>query len=80
MQWLTDACTQEQLAEEHGVKQPRISQILSRVKKWRANLRPQEDGELSHDERQRAERWEHQELHRGIYQRAIRDYDSASRS
>ena len=46
------------------------------MKKWRANLRPQEDGELSHAERQRAERWEQQQLHRGIYQRAIRRFDS----
>ena len=71
-----DGRTQEELAEQHHVSQSRISQIVRRVERWRANLRPQEEGELSHEERQRLERWRARRLQEGIYARAIRRFDA----
>ena len=72
-----DGRSQEELAAKHHVSQPRISQILQRVQKWRANVRPQEAGELTHQEQQRLDRWGTRQMHEGLYRRSLRDYDAA---
>ena len=77
LQYLDGGRSQEELAEKHRLTQSRISQIISRVQKWRANLRPQESGELSHEERQRLDYFANREMHESIRRRAIRDYDAA---
>src|SRR5262245_13045090 len=79
LEFLDGGRTQADLAENHRLTQPRISQILSRVQKWRANLRPQEEGELSYEERRRLNYYANREMHESIRRRAIRDYDSAPR-
>src|SRR5215207_8753611 len=66
-----------ELAAEHGLSPSRISQIVRRVEKWRANASPLEDGDLNHQERQRLERWLARERSQAIYDRAIRAYDTA---
>ena len=77
MQWLAEACPQQQLAEDHGLKQPRISQILQ-PREEVAGQPAAAGGRRAEPRRSGSglERWEQQQLHRGIYQRAIRDYDS----
>ena len=69
--------SQEELAEKHRVSQPRISKILQRVRKWRANRRPQEAGELTHQEQQRLDYWQRRQMQEDIYRRSLRDYDHA---
>src|SRR5262245_19709770 len=75
----TRGCSQQQLAADNRLSQSRISQILRRVEQWRANLRPQAEGELDHAERQRLERWLERERQQAIYDRAIRAFDTAPR-
>src|SRR5262245_46844027 len=76
---LTHGVTQEELAKEHRLSQSRVSQILRRVAKWWANLRPEPEGELAPEERQRLERWLERERQQAIYDRGIRGFDSAAK-
>jgi hypothetical protein len=70
-------CSQASLAKEHRLSQSRISQILRRVERWRANLRPSDCGELDHAQRQRIERQLERERHQELYDRGLRGFDSA---
>ena len=68
----TTGKTQSQLAADHDLTQRRISQIIQRVERWRANLIPAASGELDRQESQRLERWLEQQRLQCIYDHAMR--------
>ena len=68
--------SQAQLAEDNHLSQRRISEIVRRVEHWRANLLPAAAGELEPQQQARLERYLEQQRLQGIYDRAIRAYDT----
>jgi Sigma-70, region 4 len=68
--------TQEDLAEKYRLSQRRISAIISRVERWRADVIPAAEGELDRKQRERFERWAERERLQGIQSRAMRAYDT----
>jgi len=68
--------TQQELADEYHLSQRRISAIVCRVERWRAELLPAVDEELDSRERQRLERWLERERLQAIHSRAMRAYDT----
>ena len=72
----TTGVSQAKLAEDNHLSQRRISAIITRVDRWRANLIPAAAGQLDHHQAQRLERWLEQQRLQAVFQRAIRDYDT----
>ena len=70
------ARTQTELAEDYDLSQRRISEIIKRVERWRADLIPAAAGELEPRQQQRVDRWLEHERLRSIHARAIRAYDT----
>jgi hypothetical protein len=70
------ARTQAELAEDYDLSQRRISEIIKRVERWRADLIPAEAGELEPKQQQRVDRWLEHERLRSVHDRAIRAYDT----
>jgi hypothetical protein len=73
----TQGCTQASLAKEHHISQRRVSEIVRRVERWRANLIPDQESELDHEQRVRLDRWLERERGQAIFDRAIRAFDNA---
>jgi transcriptional regulator with XRE-family HTH domain len=76
---MTRGLSQAELAEQQGLSQSRISQILRRVEKWRGEVWPAEAGELDHAQRQRVERWLEHQRQQAIYDRALAAFDRGPR-
>jgi len=70
------ARTQTELAEDYDLSQRRISEIIKRVERWRADLIPAAEGELEPKQQQRVDRWLVHERLRCVYDRSIRAYDT----
>jgi hypothetical protein len=57
-QWVKfDGKRQGEVARMLGIDQSTVSRIVLRYEKWQAHATPATDGRLSHEERQRAQRW-----------------------
>jgi hypothetical protein len=72
----TTGVSQAKLALDNHLSQRRISAILQRVERWRANLIPAAAGELDHHQSQRLERWLEQQRLQAVFDRAIRGFDT----
>jgi transposase len=71
--------TQAKLAEDYDLSQSRISAIIRRVERWRADLIPAAENELDGSQRQRLERWLERERLQAIHTRAMRAHDAQVR-
>src|SRR5687768_16939272 len=68
--------TQADLAEQYDLSQSRISAIVRRVERWRAELVLVDEDELDNRQRRRLESWLERERLQGIYERSMRAYDT----
>src|SRR5947207_13800508 len=73
----TQGRTQVSLARQHGISQRRVSEIVRRVERWRADLIPSEENQLEHEQQVRLDRWLERERGQAIYDRGIRAFDHA---
>lgn len=71
---------QKEVAEQHGLKQPRVSQIVNRVKRWRGGTTPLEAGEPAAVEQARLEHWTDIRLTEEIGAAAMREYRRSERT
>jgi hypothetical protein len=68
------------VAQEFKITQPRVSQIITRVKQWRAQTDSPTQGELPEGHRCRHERWLAHERCEEIFQRSMRLLDASERT
>ena len=68
--------TQADLAEDNRLSQRRISEIVRRVERWRADLIPAAENELDRGQRERFERWLERERLQAIHTSAMRAHDA----
>src|SRR5262245_17270386 len=73
----TQGVTQARLAEDNGLSQRRISEIVSRVERWRADVNPRQENELDHEQQQRLDRYLERQRNQILWDRGIRGHDNA---
>ena len=73
----TQGVTQAKLAEDNGLSQRRISQIVQHVERWRANVIPGEANELDYDALKRLDYWTVRARNQALWDRGIRGHDNA---
>jgi hypothetical protein len=72
----TTGVSQAKLAADNRLSQRRISAIIHRVERWRADLNPAATGQLDPQQSQRLERWLEQQRLQAVYDRSIRGFDT----
>jgi hypothetical protein len=80
VEYRTQGRTQAAIADDNGISQRRVSEIVRRVERWRANLIPKQENQLDYEEQQRLDRCLARERSQALFDRGLRGFDQAPKT